>query len=146
MPAIVLPVQTPISISTDPTPPTLPGGVQEVATKVRDMLARGAVDPHSAISIIRATTEVAQSVVGPSRKTSTNIVDIIEAVIIEIAKGRDGVLGTADDLISADILDILQSMLNQRLVRDLAAWVTDVAVVSCIPKFAWIRHLMFWKL
>lgn len=123
-------------------PDTASPQVKEVASRVRDLLVRGAVDSHSAIAIIRATTEVAQSVVGPSK---TNVVDIIEAVILEIAKGRDGVLGTADDLISADILDILQTMLSQQLVRDLAAWVTDIALVSCVPKLSWIRHFVWWK-
>lgn len=128
------------------TPPQVPGGssprIQDVATRVRNMLSHGTVDPRSAISIIRATTEVAQSIVGP---TKTNLVDIIEGVIVKIAKGRDGVLGTTDDVISADVLDILRMMLEHQLVRDVAAWVTDVAAVSCVPKLSWMRQLMFWK-
>lgn len=84
--------------------------VSELAGKVREIVAKGEIDAGSAIQVIRATLAVGASW------------DVVEDVVRELAKGADGVAGTADDLIPQPTLDILCSLLNSGAVRDLVSW------------------------
>lgn len=85
------------------------------ADKVRQLLAKGSINPQSAVEIVRAA-----GAVGARWET-------VEEVIQELARGADGISGTADDLIPPDTLGVLLMMLHSGVVRDLAGWMADVS-------------------
>lgn len=89
--------------------------ITELADKVRALMAGGKVDMGSAVQIIRAAAEVGASW------------DVVEDVITEIAKGADGVSGTADDLIPHATLTMLLALLHSGVVRDMAAWAAEMS-------------------
>lgn len=107
--------------------------VRMVADKVRDLMSKGRVDTTSAIAIIRCIGDVCTSNSGVP--TGAAAIDIIEAVVVEIAKGRDGVLGTADDLIPPKVLGVIQTIVHQELVRDLASWAAEVAFLPRVLRY-----------
>ena len=107
--------------------------VAEAAARVREMIAQGCVDTSSAVAIVRAAAAAGVTW------------DSVEDVVAEIAKGADGISGTADDLIPAATLDMLTSLLNSGVVRDVVSWASDlasaavdVATGGCL---AWFRRL-----
>lgn len=95
--------------------------VAQVAAKLRALVLQGRVDPASAISLVRAVGDACKQM-GVSRSEAG---DVIEAVVVELAKGRDGALGTADDLVSPATLDTLRMLCDHQLVHDLAAWAAE---------------------
>lgn len=99
--------------------------VKLLADKVRALIASGTVDPLSAIDIIRAAAKVCASW------------DQVEDAVTELAKGADGIQGTADDLIPPATLKVLLTMLRSGVVRDLVGWVSSLAT-----KNPWWK---FWK-
>lgn len=109
--------------------------VAQVAAKLRELLDQGRVDRTSAIALVRATGDACRTV-GVCKAEAA---DVIEAVVVEIAKGGDGVLGTADDLLSPQVLTVMRTLCRHEVVRDLAAWAAEaprrwlpLRVWSCI--------------
>lgn len=101
-----------------PPPPTeapVSPAVRDMADKVRALVARGDVSPTSAIDIIRAATKVGASW------------DAVEDVVTELAKGADGIAGTADDLIPPSTMSLLRTLLRSGVVTDLVVWVRGLA-------------------
>lgn len=92
-----------------------------VAAKVRELLEQGSVDGASAIALVRATGDACRAA-GVSKEDAA---DVIEAVVVEMAKGPDGVLGTADDLLNPRVLAVMQTLCRHEQVRDLAAWAAE---------------------
>lgn len=88
--------------------------VKEVADKVRALVAQGALNPFSVVDIIRSAARVGASW------------DAVEDVVTEIAKGADGIGGTADDLIPLPVMALISTMLSNGVVRDIVAWATEV--------------------
>lgn len=89
---------------------------------MRALISSGDVSPTSAIDIIRAVGRVGASW------------DAAEDVVTELAKGVDGIGGTADDLIPPATLDVLITLLHSGVVRDLVGWVASLeAVVTPQP-------------
>lgn len=104
--------------------------IRAIADKVRAMMADGQVDMTSAVQIIRAAAAVGASW------------DAVEDVITEIAKGADGVSGTADDLIPQATLNMLVALLHSGVVRDMVAWAAEMSpavAAGCLG------HLNRWK-
>lgn len=101
--------------------------VAEVAAKVRAMIADGSLDPLSAIGIVRAIASIGASW------------DIVEDVAREIAKGADGIAGTADDLIPPSTLSMLSALLHSGVVSDLVKWATEVGVPAVFGGKPWWR-------
>lgn len=97
--------------------------VADVARQLRQLIAQGQVDAGSAVGIIRAAAAVGASW------------DSVEAVVRELAKGADGVAGTADDLIPAQTVELLALLLHSGVVRDLAAWGASMDVAGCWKGF-----------
>lgn len=120
-----VPEQTPV-----PTP--VESAVAKVGSKLRELIGKGKVDCMSAVALVRATGDACRSV-GVSKADTA---DVIEAVVVEIAKGGDGVLGTADDLVPANVLTILRSLCRNEVVRDLAAWAAEGPRWWCVVR-AW---------
>lgn len=89
--------------------------VRAVADRVRALIASGRVSPFSAIEIVRAVVAAGASW------------DLVEEAVEEIAKGADGVGGTADDLIPQSVLSVMITMLRAGAVRDLVAWVASLS-------------------
>ena len=106
-------------------PLVLSRDVEAVADTVRDLIARGVLDTSSAVAIIRAVGDVCKA----ARISQTCIVDVVETVVVEIAKGKDGILGTADDLIPPAVLDVMQTLIHQEVVRELAAWASELTLL-----------------
>lgn len=114
--------------------------VRRISDKVRAMIRAGKVDASSAVALIRAVGDACKA----SRVKQASMADVVEAVVVEIAKGQDGVLGTADDLISANVLNILTSLIQNQLVRELASWAVEMSWAArlarlCSPAAAWCR-------
>lgn len=97
--------------STDPA-------VRAVSDQIRAMIRTGNLNPFSAIEIIRAATNIGADL------------GAVESIVEEIAKGADGVGGTADDLIPAATLEILKTLLRSGVVRDVVSWVADLLPVN----------------
>lgn len=108
--------------------------VTRVAAEVRRLIADGRADPASAISLVRAVGDACR-LVGVDRGQAS---DVIEAVLVEIAKGKDGVLGTEDDLVAPRVLDALRMLCDQELVRDLAAWAAE----ACVRRVSWLSPVL----
>lgn len=105
--------------------------------QVRDMIRTGALNPFSAIDIVRAATTLGANF------------DTIEAVVEEIAKGADGIGGTADDLIPMSTMSLLRTLLHSGAVRDILGWFwsgDSSAAENTPPKSAGVwRLLSCWK-
>ena len=82
--------------------------VERLAREVRALVASGTVTPFSAVAIVRAAVKAGASW------------DVVEDVVAEIAKGQDGIGGTADDVIPAATLEALRALLRSGAVRDVA--------------------------
>lgn len=109
-------VSTPQQGATEPSK-----RVRQVAQKVRDMIAGGGVNVASAFDILRTAASVGASW------------EIAEEVLVEIAKGADGVSGTADDLIPAQTLEVIRFLLNNGVVRDIVTWAATAATGARAP-------------
>lgn len=92
----------------------VPPPVSEAAAAVREQIATGQVNPFSAVAIMRAAARA-----GAGWETA-------EEVVAFVAKGADGIGGTADDLIPMATMAMLTSLLHNGVVRDLAAWALEV--------------------
>lgn len=119
-----------------------PAPVCEVAAAVREQIATGQLNPFSAVAIIRAAAAAGSGW------------DAVEDVVTAIAKGADGIGGTADDLIPMATLAMLTSLLHNGVVRDLVAWALEApdgtpgGAPDGAPggaKRKWWRRLCFWK-
>lgn len=88
--------------------------VKAVSDQIRAMIRSGQLSPFSAIEIIRAATNIGADL------------DAVESIIEEIAKGADGIGGTADDLIPVSTVEILRTLLHSGVVRDVVSWVADL--------------------
>ena len=109
-----------------------PSAVGEVAHKLRQMMASGEVSPFNAVDIIKAAGRVGASW------------DTVEDIITEIAKGADGIGGTADDVIPMPVLALLKTLLRHGVVRDMAAWAAELEATR--PAFFSVfKRLCFWK-
>ena len=107
--------------------------VKELADRVRATVATGDVDATSAIQLIRAAYSVGASW------------DVVEDVVIELAKGPDGVAGTADDLIPESTLTLLKVLLHSGVVRDLTAWAAEElgwAAKAACGRWPWLKRLV----
>ncbi len=96
------------------TPRTPNPRVAEIAALLRQQIAAGSLSPTSAVAIINTAARLGASW------------DIVEDVIAEIAKGADGIAGTADDIIPASTMKMLTTLLHGGVVRDMARWVVDL--------------------
>jgi hypothetical protein len=97
-----------------PTAAPVDPAVRDLADKVRALIARGDVDPFSAIDIIRAAGKVGAGW------------DRVESVVVQLAKGADGIGGTPDDVIPPSTLSVMLTLLHTGVVTDLVGWVRDL--------------------
>lgn len=104
-------------------PPSDPR-IVDLAGKVRALVASGDVRASSVVEIVRAVGRVGGTW------------DVVDDVLIEIAKGADGIAGTADDLIPAPTLTLMLAMVNAGVVRDMTSWVCSVTKST-----GWLRRL-----
>jgi hypothetical protein len=89
----------------------LPGTVSEAVAKM-----------PSTIDLIKTGMELASDLInlsGPERK------ECLIAALAMIAKGADGIAGTADDLIDAKTLELLNTMIEHNIVGDIIDVVFD---------------------
>lgn len=96
-----------------------------VATAIRHQIREGKVDAGSAVAIIRAVGNLCKR----TGVSLASMPEVAEAVLVEVAKGKDGILGTDDDLITPEVLGALQSLVGMGVVRELAAWACERAPV-----------------
>lgn len=100
-----------------------PAHITVLAGKVRDMIRNGTVNPTSVMEIV-----VAVHALNPHWET-------VEDVVTEIAKGPDGIAGTADDLIPASTMSVLTILLRAGAVRDIALWLQNRTPSGCGSSF-----------
>lgn len=104
---------------------SISGDVAMVGSAIRQQIQAGQVDARSAVAIIRAVGDLCKR----AGVSLAHMPEVAEAVVVEVAKGKDGILGTADDLISSEVLSALQSLVGLGMVRELAAWACERAPV-----------------
>lgn len=51
--------------------------------------------------------------------------DVVMSIILDVAKGKDGILGTSDDLIPKHIVDEIHAMKNTSLLSDCISLTRD---------------------
>jgi hypothetical protein len=107
------------------------------------MIQKNTVDPTSVVSIIRGVGEAVMAC-----GVTSGALDIAEAVIQEVAKGRDGIVGTEDDLIPSHVVELVGLFVKKSVVRDFASWSLEglvpptasrascLSFLSCLPWFA----------
>lgn len=93
-----------------PPPPARDPAVAQALAKLRAQVAAGKVDAFSAVAVIRAAASAGAGWA------------IVEDVVVELAKGADGIAGTADDLIPASTLHTLRNLMHSGVLKDLVAW------------------------
>ncbi len=89
--------------------------VRDVVDKVRAMASRGKFDVLSAMQVIHAAAKAGASW------------DVVEDAVVELAKGADGIAGTADDIIPAATLSTLRYLMHSGVLRDVVEWAKAVA-------------------
>jgi len=109
------------------SPPTPADRVQAVANHVRLMLASGRVDAGSAFAVFKAAAQVGASW------------DVAVEAVAELAKGADGVAGTADDLIPQQTVTAMQAMLAHGVLADVAHWASSIAPFAAPAAPRWLR-------
>lgn len=58
--------------------------------------------------------------------SSTEKHDVVMSIILDVAKGKDGILGTSDDLIPPHIIEEIHAMKNTSLLSDCIALTREV--------------------
>lgn len=88
--------------------------VRVLTTKLRQLVESGKVDPTSVIDLLKTAASLGASWA------------VAEDVLVELAKGADGIAGTADDLIPPMTVQLIKVMVRHGVVRDIAAWAQSV--------------------
>jgi hypothetical protein len=94
-----------------------------VVNALKAAIASGAVDPESALQVVVA---VSKAVRDPST---------VKTSLVELLAGKDGKLGTADDLLPTATVDALRRFLD---IEDSAA----AATTGCLGKFICGRNCL----
>jgi hypothetical protein len=98
--------------------------LQSLITSLQDAIEQKTVNANSAMAIIGKGMELMgyfKDVSGPEKKKY-----LIKAIEI-VAKGKDGVFGTDDDLIPESTAKTLTMLLEQNLVEDTIQLISDAA-------------------
>ena len=123
-----------VQVQVQVAPATPQQRVAAIADEVRAMISRGEVDASSAFGILKSAATVGASW------------DVAESVLVELAKGADGVAGTPDDIIPASTVQAMQAMLRHGVVRDIAAWVATASELSgLVAPLPWYAKLA-WRI
>lgn len=81
---------------------------------------------NNAMELISHIITVIQSSKDHTKFDDTQTVDITKRFIHQIAKGKDGILGTADDLIPASTLKEIDELLSTSMFTDILVIVNDL--------------------
>lgn len=81
----------------------------------------GDATPFSAVGIVRQAFGLGLGV--------ADTIDVVE----EIAKGRDGIGGTMDDILPMETVQALRGMLQSSVVQDMLQWVTELTTKPTEP-------------
>lgn len=100
---------------------------EQIVFELQDFLTNHSKNV-TATSIIAKTMELVERVKGLSGAEKK---DLVLKVIFLVAKGKDGVEGTDDDIIPKDIMDNVRLLIEKDLVGD----VVDVIVNAANGKF-----------
>lgn len=95
---------------------------------MRALIAAGKVDPSSLASLARGIGDIVKrtGAIGPG----PGAVELTAAVITEVAKGRDGLLGTEDDLIPASVVGAIKLLTDQGAMSDVAELALGAAAAA----------------
>lgn len=105
--------------------------VDQLVFELQDFLSNNPseVNPTMIIAKAMELVERVKGLSGPEKK------DLVLKVIFIVAKGKDGVEGTDDDIISKDVMDNVRILVDKNLVSD----VVDVIVSAANGKFDIMR-------
>lgn len=95
-----------------------------VTEQLTSIIKSNKVDTSSAFAIVAKGMEIVNqfpSMNGHEKKA------LLMKVLRQIAAGKDGIEGTADDLLPMKTLDAIQMMLDKDLVSDFANVASDIA-------------------
>lgn len=97
----------------------------QIAGEVRALVASGHVDPLRVVAIVKAAA------------TGGHPWPVVVRAVEEIAKGADGVAGTADDCIPAAQMALLRTLLDSGVVADVTQWVAALNRPAAAGKPWW---------
>lgn len=81
------------------------------------------LDANTALSLTSHVMHVVQS--SKLKFSDNEIIDVTKSFILEIAKGKDGKLGTDDDVISSDVLNEINTMISSSMFDDVLKMCND---------------------
>ena len=92
--------------------------IESIANVVRASIRDGSVDVGSLAGLAKA---VASAVASHAGGPALDALSLTEAVIVEVAKGADGQLGTDDDLLPETVVNAVRLLASQGVMRDIAS-------------------------
>jgi hypothetical protein len=95
-----------------------------ISMALSHMLATNKLNKTNAIVLLREIMERLESDLPHVEKSEK--IEYVVHYLTEIAKGQDGILGTEDDIISADVLRDLQKMTETNVLTDILNLCSDV--------------------
>ena len=90
--------------------------IQKVVLALQESILFNHVDPFSAIGLIAKVMEIIETF----DLHGENKLALLGQVLEKVAVGRDGISGTADDLISPQVVRVLVALLENNLIGDIA--------------------------
>ena len=72
------------------------------------------------VKIIDETNKSSKTKLSKSEKH-----DIVMSIVLDVAKGKDGILGTQDDIIPANVIEEIKIMKNTTLLSDCISLIND---------------------
>jgi hypothetical protein len=101
--------------------------LQTFVTTIRDAIKNKSVDTSSAMKLIVISMEIIETF----DVNNNDKKDYVIIAIQEIAKGDDMIIGTSDDIISAEVVKSLTEMINSNLLDE----VIDIVCLASKGEF-----------
>lgn len=98
--------------------------VNIVSEQLSSAIKANAIDVSSPFAVVTKGMEIVQRL--PAMKGSEKK-ELLLKVLRQIAAGKDGIEGTADDLLPAKTVDAIQMLLEKDLIADFTTIATDIA-------------------
>lgn len=98
--------------------------VAKVALMLQESILKKEINGSSPMVIVTKGMELMETfpnMTGPQKK------DLLVKVIQRVAAGKDGVVGTEDDIIPKECVEALQTMLDKNLLEGVVGVISDAA-------------------
>lgn len=93
---------------------------------VKDMIDKKRIDTTDVFHFIKNLADVVDKASKSAKLSSNERKDIVMSIIRDVAKGKDGILGTADDLLPLDILRDINDMMDTSMMDNFVGMITEL--------------------